>query len=813
MLPFLDPGGLQRTTAGRAPAAALAGAAVIGIALDRSLDVPLLWWLVMVVSAVAAMWGASSRHVAISLFVAWTAVFGSWHHVRWFTRPADNVAHLVEEDSRPIALEGRIIEPSWSVIRGDKTETMTLLECQSLPQPGGAAQPLSGYVRVTIDGPITTLLAGTQVVINGRLIPPRTASNPGDFEYQDWLRSQGIDAVLRVGTAEGIQTVAFHPRWRDRMRNLRHELRQNTRNALARSTFSTTPAVAEALLLGTRTQLPGDLRLAFMESGTLHILAISGVNVGVIWIGLVRVARGLGFSYRWTALVVFAGLGGYVWLTDANPPIVRAATFAALVQFAELIGRRISPLQGLALTVTILLAANPADLFNPGAQLSFLSVAALAHVVPHLLDVPLRRIVTPDMTTGERWRQRVWGPLGSWIWQANLTTAAVWFVTLPLVLWRFHLCSPMGFVLNVLMGPYVWLMLWTGYLWLTVLAIAPGLSPAFLFLFELLLQGMVQATRWTAAFDSGHGYVAGPAGWWVFGFYACLLWGMCRGRQSMRTVVLAVLVWINAGLFFGLTSARPSGLTCDILGVGHGLAVIVETPSGKLLGYDAGSLGNPEQAANAVCQAVWQRKRRRLDALVISHADSDHCNAVSMLTDRLSCGTLLLHETFLRSQTPTAKAVVTEWGEHAGDGRLIASGDRIVVDPAVEIEVLHPAVGFHGERDNANSLVLLISYGGRRILLTGDLERDGLAALLASSRRPVDLLLSPHHGSRTANPPELGAWTNPTWLIASASDRDILDKVQANFPPETQRHSTARSGRVRCRISPDGQINVETYRQ
>lgn len=183
-----------------------------------------------------------------------------------------------------------------------------------------------------------------------------------------------------------------------------------------------------------------------------------------------------------------------------------------------------------------------------------------------------------------------------------------------------------------------------------------------------------------------------------------------------------------------------------------------------------------------------------------------------MLTDRLSCGTLLLHESFLRNRTPTAKAVVTTWGDQAGDGRLIATGDRIRLDPEVEMEILHPALGFHGERDNANSLVLLITYANRRILLTGDLERDGLTALLNSPRRPVDFLLSPHHGSRTANPAELGAWTNPTWVVASASDRQILDRVKPNFPPEAQLHSTAQTGRVRCRIRPDGQINVETYR-
>lgn len=811
MLPVVEFTGLSRTV-GRAPAALLAGAAAIGIVLDRVGDVPLIWWAAAGITALMVQWLSRSRWSTFALFIVWIATFGAWHHVRWFVHAPDNVVHLVKETAHPVALSGRIIEPSWSIERGDKTETITLLECLHLPQPEGPSRRLSGRVRVIVDAPLTTLMAGTHLTVNGRLMPPRTALNPGDFDYQDWLRSQGIDAVVRVANGDGIQVHLFEPRWRDRVANLRRELRQHTQLALTKSTFSSTPAVAEALLLGTRTQLPEELRTAFIESGTLHVLAISGVNVGVIWIGLVRAARGFGLSHRWTAMVVFCGLGGYVWLTDANPPIVRAVTFAALIQWAELIGRRVSPLQAMSLTLVCLLVANPADLFNPGAQLSFLSVSALAHVMPWLTRASKIPTATDDLTTGEWWRQMAWQPLGLWMWQANLTTAAVWFVTLPLVLWRFHLFSPVGFVLNVFLGPYVWLMLWMGYAWLAALAVAPGLSPVFLFVFELLLQGMIAATRWAAAWDSGHGYFAGPQGWWIAGFYAVLLWGMFRGRVASKPVVFAVLGWMNVGLFASLSAAGPSGLTCDVLGVGHGLAVMIETPSGKLLAYDAGALGNSEVAANAVAQAVWQRRRRRLDGLVVSHADSDHCNAIPNLTERLSCGTLLLHSTFLKSPTPTAKSVVNSWGRNAGDALLMATGDRILVDPDVAIEVLHPAATFRGERDNANSLVLLVSYAGRRILLTGDLERDGLTALLRSPRRPVDVLLSPHHGSKAANPPELAAWTNPTWVIASAADRTILQRVQPHFTPETQLLSTAQTGRVRCRIAPDGQIQVVTYR-
>lgn len=800
---------IHQTVATRAPAAWLAVAAMCGITADRLLTIPATVGitLALVAGLVAlAVRRFAPRGMAVLLLCGWTALFAAWHHRCWYDQPADSVAGLLHESSLPVALRGRIVEPCWNTIRRDQSETTTTLSCTAV-RSAAKWQPLSGRVRMIVTGATPEWSAGTEIDVLGRLVEPRPALNPGDFDYRDWLRAQGISAVLRVESANAVTVQQVAPTWSDRLTNLRRELRQHAQAALQRSRFSTTPAVAEALLLGTRTQLPPELREAFIESGTLHVLAISGVNVGVIWLGLVRGARALGMSLRSTTFIVLTGLAGYAWLTDANPPIIRAVTFAALFQSADLVGRRMGALQGLSLTLVLMLAWNPSDLFNPGAQLSFLSVAALSQVMTWWPPALERDSQDLSQTAWQRW----WRGFLQWMWQANVTTAAVWFVTLPLVLWRFHLFSPVGFVLNVALGAYVWMLLWTGYAWLVALAVTPWASPAALWAFELLLQGLVRLTQAAAAWESGHWYVAGPPGWWVAGYYGLLAWGVARGRFTWRPLGLLALAWVNVGLAVTLIPATRNELTCDVLGVGHGLAVVVEMPSGAVLVYDAGSLGNADHATEAVCQALWQRGRRRLDALLISHADSDHCNATPELTERLSCGTLLLHETFLRSPTPTAAAVVESWRHRGEAGRLVFTGDRLTIDPRVRIEVLHPPAGFRGERDNSNSVVLLVEYAGRRLLLTGDLERDGLAALLDQPRRPADLVVAPHHGSRAANPPLFAAWCAPQFVAVSALDRRVVDRIQDHYGAAPV-FNTAQCGRIRCVIRSDGDLNVSTFR-
>lgn len=800
----------------RSPAGPVAIAALVGIVVDHLLAPSLwVWWLGLI--AVVALWlGALQRRpraAALALWVGCGVAFAAWHQMARDIAAPEVEAFLSEEPSRPIQLEARVIRPSWTQERAEDhtISTLAVLDQAQLVNSDGSRRPFAGRLRLIVETAVVDLPAGVAVRAVGRLSQPASAGNPGGFDFREWLRRQRVVAIVRVESTEALEQLEFAPTWSDRLQNQRRALRQAAVDRLQRSTAPLTARVAEALLLGTRQQLPDELRAAFMESGTLHVLAISGVNVGVIWLGLVRACRLLGFSLRRTGWTVIAGLVLYAWLTDANPPIMRAVSLAIVFQLAELLQRQVTSLQGLSLALIVVLIGNPLDLFHPGAQLSFLSVSALSIAQRWWDRVASARDeewVSPSGLVG-------WG---RWVWsgfvEANVSTGAVWLVTSPLIAWRFHLVSFAGFFLNVFLGPLVCVLLWSGYLWLVCAALSPLLSEIPLRVFEAMLLALIWITQRAAELQCSHLYVAGPPSWWIAGYYGLLACGALGPHVvSRRWIGHGILAWINIGLAWTLwVPATSAGLVCEVLSVGHGLAIVTHCPNGRTLVYDTGSLIGADVAAEATCGSLWRYGQRHVDALIASHADIDHCNGIPLVASRSAPGTLLAHKTFLDFSQSAVTGALDAWTENGGRCRLIAAGDRLEIDPQVAVTIWHPPADFAAARDNVNSLVVCLEYAGRRILLTGDLEREGLSALLSQPRQPVDVLVAPHHGSKAANPPAWGAWANPSWVAISAHDRRIEERLTESYPPPVMMFNTANRGLIRCEILPDGELRVTTFR-
>lgn len=809
----------------RAPAASWLVAGVLGIAADRWQGPPLsVWWCLLVCGIVVGVWSASAgSRSTLGLLVAWCAIFGAWHHAWWADPPSNHIYHWATAEGRLLTVRARVTEPSW-IRERDQREPQLLLtvEATSLVLDDGTHIAAPGRLRVECSDPTLTQssrhwAAGELLDITGRLIQPATASNPGGFDYRNWLRTQRIEAVLRVKQTSLLVSRGQQATVVDELTNWRYRLRDRAIQRLRTSTDSTTAAVAEALLLGTRSQMPTDVRQAFVHSGMLHLLAISGINVGVIWIGLLRLFRTLGLRYQTSSLGVMGCLLAYAWLTAANPPIVRAVTFAVVFQLAAFSGRRISALQGLSLAALVVLARNPTDLFNTGAWLSFLSVSVLA-AAHRWCHGPVRRWQalwpqTDEQSRWTGWSFRGLATLGEWLLRTAAATCAVWLASVPLVAAKFHLVSWAGVLLNLIVAPMFCLLLCLGYGWLLLVFVAPGLSDLLLIPLTWLLHALLWLTKTGRSWSLGSAYVAGPPDWWLLGFYAGILctllapqWWTPRRRWS------GLAIWVNLGLLWCLVPLRPAGVVCDVVSVGHGLAIVVQGPAGRTLVYDAGSLAGGEIAAEAIAQNLWQSGQQTLDVLIVSHADADHCNGVPDLIERVRPGVLLAHPTFRSHEKPTVVAVRDAWQRRGGSAAAIAAGDRIAWDPAVDVSVWLPHPETQYARDNANSLVILVQYAGRSLLVTGDLEREGLNDLLQRPRMPVDILVAPHHGSPAANPPALGDWTHPGWVVISSADPSLNARLRDHFPDDCVLLNTATTGRVRFVISPDGELKVETFR-
>ena len=217
-----------------------------------------------------------------------------------------------------------------------------------------------------------------------------------------------------------------------------------------------------------------------------------------------------------------------------------------------------------------------------------------------------------------------------------------------------------------------------------------------------------------------------------------------------------------------------------------------------------------------VSSVLWSRGITHLDAVLISHADSDHFNALPELLDRFSIGTIYVSPMMFETPQPAVEELRTAIERSGVPLRLIHAGDRLTSSPGVLLEVLHPPrKGVFGS-DNANSLVLRLEYAGRRVLLTGDLEPPGLEDVLAEEPLDCDAVLAPHHGSRRSDPTGFSLWSTPEHVVISgarnAEDEADIEGVKDSYRARgAEVYHTAQDGCVRIELSASG-VRVATFR-
>lgn len=809
----------------RAPVVPVAAAFAAGILADRWLTAELPLWIVVCTGCLAA-WGICfvrrwPRAGAACLLAGVLAAGGGWHHWRWSIVGSDHISRFADEVPQPAHLLGRLVDQPWVVPRKEHDlplsipqfdRTLCTLECRKLISATGE-QAVSGRVRIDIEGHLAQGAVGDEVEVVGLLSRPAGPRNPGAFDFRRFLRSEGLLATVHCGEPDDVHVIEGGA---NRFRRWQGKLRVRAERMLEDKLSTKTAPVGVALLLGTRTAIPEDLRTAFAESGTMHILAISGSNVGILAGLLWALSRLAGFGRTGSVAFILAGVLAYSFIADAQPPVMRAVLMVVALLAGRPWHREGTLVNGLALAALGVLVWNPSHLFDVGAQLSFLAVAAL--IWAPSWSQSLREFANPPVEPGEGlehpWLSRAWRWSRRTVIILHVTMAAIWLFTLPLTMARFNLVSPVGFVVNVLLAPLVVAILWCGYALLLTGLVAPILAGPFASAFDAGLRLMLWLIEHAAAIKGGHLYLPGPSEGWLAGFYVCLAavaFGIPAGRLRWWGW-RALLVWTVGGLGLSLWPHHPGQLRCTFLSVGHGLAVVVELPGGRTLVYDAGQMQDPGRARQAVQAALWQRGVRSIDAIVISHADIDHFNGVPGLAQTLPIGSVLVHETFLDFKQPGVETTCELLAQRKVPIKLIQAGDQLSLDPAVRLSVLHPPSSDRLPTDNANSLVLQIEYAGRRIVLTGDLERDGLEYVLLQPARHADVFLAPHHGRVNASPRRLADWATPDWVIVSDGRQDSSDKLGAVYGPAARILSTQKSGAITFIIDRAGQIECQPFR-
>lgn len=701
-----------------------------------------------------------SRHFPrVSLLFLWFVVL-LISNVRYphLLRASDDVI-AIDQLGRKVIISGTVTDVRAA---SDGRSRLHLLVDEV--QAGGDAPHLKAPlpVRVSVEEGPADLLPGDRIRFSGRLRQPRPFGTPGEFNWPRYLASQGLVMTSWVRSQEQIEVVARQQRfparsivgWRTRVATTMTDVLSEKRAPLVR-----------ALVLGEGSQLPDEVRKLLAGAGVSHLFAISGLHLGLLGIFGYQL---LLFFYRrsthllnWQPpqrilpLVLLPLLLGYLLLTGDAVSTRRAFVLAGVG--AALLWWRypVNPLHLLATVALVFLLFNPLLLWQAGWQLSFAGAAGI------LLWRPLwqsRHEVSPE-----------WRPV-RYLLQIFLVTVAATLATLPLVLMNFHLFAPAGLIANLLCVPVVTLAaLPLGFIGLALYPLIPQWS---VLLFQgcgLLLEGLVVFAAWLTAFPLFEGRYLFLSRWQYLAVAVALLPVMSAPYMRNRVTVAVVSTlgcWLLVLLLWTLPWSSPPPVSLTLFSVGQGESQLLQNQQGQSLLKDGGGLYSPrfDVGERLLAPAFGEMGVDRLDYVVLSHNHADHWKGLVFVLDHFPVGELLLGQPLARHHPALIEVVQRKQIPF----RIVTPGwSRIDAWNQGVMSVYNGRVSAGNENDA--SLALHLAFGRQGVLLTADLEAQGVSNLLAAAvPGAVSVLKVPHHGSRSSDTERLVDELKPDVALVSA---------------------------------------------
>lgn len=617
---------------------------------------------------------------------------------------------------------------------------------------------------------VSNLRIGDVIAASGELSSFLLPRNDGEFNIYNYYKSMGIYYQVRMTDNSGVPKVISVKRLP--VSESINALRTRLVRKLLKHCYSVKDAgTMSAILLGEKEYLDEELKENFRISGISHILVVSGLHISLVGMGIFEVLKRL-MGYMPACVVACAAVVFYVWLTGFGASGQRALIMFVISMLGNFIGRSYDMSSGIGLALLGMLAKTPYLFLGSGFVLSFLSVFAIGTIMPAVED------------------------MCKWAFNKKMSGAvsgiAIFWMTLPVVIWNYYEYSLYSLLLNVLIIPCMSV--------LVILGAGGLLGEIFFGTGEILLKGPVhilllffeEMSLFFNEMSVGRILFGKPQTGQILSTYTLLSFVICgyfiikqliKRRKRFPAVfkkktvrhILALLFISGISIIeiFILLPKNEGRLEITMLDVGQGECIFMEFPTGECILLDAGSMDVKRLYEKRLEPFFKARAVERLDYIIISHADADHCSAVEDILQaesRIDVGCLVLPA--VNGEDNNLKKLFALAHNRGCTVKTLGRGDNIKVGEAV-FYCLNPDFYEYYTEDKRNdsSIVLLMKYFDFDMLLTGDIS-ERMERELATYLNDCEVLKVAHHGSRYSNSDGLLKIVSPQIALISCSENN-----------------------------------------
>ncbi|MFP4255468.1 MAG: DNA internalization-related competence protein ComEC/Rec2 [Desulfobacterales bacterium] len=783
----------------------------------------IILWSVLIIAALRVLYLFSrSKSASISPLVLFfslgIAAVSFWQPCNF---PPEGASAFL--DSGEMQVSGTIAKPPVSEPR----RTVCVLEDLEIGPEGDNPRSVPGRLKAAFYGAKPGFSTGDRISLQSSIRAIKNFNNPGGFNYRQYMADQNIWGNLYTGTYD-IESIKESSSAHAYMRHAVHRFRSRLDSAVQKAGSGESAAVLSALVVGKRDRIDPELREAFNGAGAGHLLAISGLHVGIVAACSFAVFKWLfsrsrsfllrGWTVRAAALLTVLPVAAYGMISGMSPSTQRAAVMATLFLAAFFLEKPYSPANTIAAAALLILSVYPPALFSISFQLSFAAVSAIFFGI-HIFS-GIRAFFQGPESQGVlfKYLKRI----------AAFSMISVFAIagTTPLVMHYFNQAAPAAVVSNLILVP-----------WIGFVVVPAGLISALFFRFsqtagtwclgvaDCILNPAVDLIHAIADIPFGSFKTVTPTVAEVILIYLFIICaGLAavsgfRGRGRLLIILLiTVLAAASADAAYWVHRRfLHQDLRITVMDVGQGHASLVELPGGETMLIDAGGFPDNkvfDTGRFIVAPCLRANKINAVDTVVLSHPDSDHLNGLLYVLENFRVKKVIKGPA--EGETESWRRFLEIIGKNDIQNPDFGNIARKIKVSGAEIRLLYPL-----QQDdmcsgtNNQSVVLRVEYNGRSVLFPGDIEKCAESELTSrwGDSAGSDVLIAPHHASKTSSGKKFIKTVDPDTVVVPArknSSGPPSEKVLERYKQQGCRvMRTDKHGAVRIRVSREGKVSVE----
>ncbi len=633
------------------------------------------------------------------------------------------------------------------------------------------------------------LEVGDRIIFQGKLKLPTTNTNPRLYNYRLSLKSKGIhtSATIKQNNIKSIESGN-----KDISIRMKTAIRYNIQALFKRHLNSSNADLMTSIILGDSSYLEEDFLRLYRDMGLAHILAVSGLHIGIISAFIFFLLSRLGLKRKMNVLLTLLVIWIYGYLIDFPPSILRANIMFSIFYYSQIIHEPYDSINTLSFAAFVLLIINPYYIFNIGFQLSFMATLSILLFYPKIRDM-----FKPE-------KKKFYNTLSALL--------SVHIGLLPIQVYYFNTISLLSILANLIIVPILSISII-----LASLMILVSLSINFLNnLLGPILNLLLNVQFWTLKVLDGIPFntikIFSPHIVSII-FYYILLIFIIRLVDLSKLKIRIISTMIVSLIFISLISIfifnQGDFLELHFIDVGQGDSLLIRSKTKDYLVDTGGSITSSfDIGKNITLPYLEKIGAHKLEAIFISHFHEDHSQGLELIINELKVKRIFssyipneeINEKIKKSNTPLT---------------ILGKGDKLSLDKLIEMHILWPdnKPNFIYDENNL-SLVCLLNYNNYSILLTGDLENQ-VEEVLKDTLLPVDVIKVPHHGSATSSTEDFLRALWPDYAIIPVGRNNLYGHPSHEVLNRYEKinskiYRTDENGLIRLRFDKYG-LKIRTY--